>query len=473
MLFNSIEFLIFFFVVFVVYWSLNKTLKLQNIFLLIASYFFYGWWDWRFLFLIFISSLVNFLVARYIGATENNQKRKGLLVLSLIFNLGLLGYFKYFNFFVDSLSGFFTLLGLDVHTGTLSIILPVGISFYTFQAMSYVIDVYRRQIKPVDEALTFFTFQIIFPPLIAGPIERASNLLKQIEFSRRFDQNLFTAGIFQVAVGFLRKVVIADNLAIYVDRIYGSPELYDSNTLILATVFYAFQIYFDFSGYSDIAIGIGKLLGFRFLQNFNLPYFSRSLTEFWRKWHMSLSYWLRDYLYISLGGNRKGTLLTYRNLLITMLLGGLWHGSSWNFVIWGGIHGIILCVEKFSLQKGFALSKSKYFSWLGYITTFSIVCLAWIFFRAKTFTDAQTIITKIFNYQWSVPFIGDINVFINCVVVLFIGIAVDLWLLKSKLILEEIAHHWSITKTALSVSAIIILILIFFSSSNNFIYFQF
>ncbi|WP_202964454.1 MBOAT family O-acyltransferase [Algibacter lectus] len=225
-------------------------------------------------------------------------------------------------------------------------VLPVGISFYTFQTLSYTIDIYRKQFKPTNSIISFFTYIAFFPQLVAGPIERASNLLPQIEKKRVLKKEWFNAGLIQILVGLFRKIVIADTIGSYVDTIYGDIGIYNSSTVVLATFFYAFQIYFDFSGYSDIAIGTAKLIGFKFNQNFNLPYFSKSLTEFWRKWHMSLSYWLRDYLYISLGGNRKGIKITYRNLMITMLLGGLWHGSSWNFIIWGGIHGLVLSMEK-------------------------------------------------------------------------------------------------------------------------------
>lgn len=473
MLFNSFEFVVFFITVFTLYWILNKNLKLQNILLLVASYIFYGWWDWRFLFLLFFNSLVNFFLGKYIFNAKNEKQKKKLLYAALFFNLGLLGFFKYFNFFIDSFISFSSAVGIKTSVSTLNIILPVGISFYTFQALSYIIDIYRGNIKPVTNPISFFTFKAFFPQLVAGPIERASNLLLQIDVPRKFNVAWFKAGVFQIAVGFFRKVVIADSLAIYVDRIYGSPDLYDSNTLIFATVLYAFQIYFDFAGYSDIAIGTAKTMGFRFEQNFNLPYFSKSLTEFWRKWHMSLSYWLRDYLYISLGGNRKGKIMTYRNLMITMLLGGLWHGSSWNFVIWGAIHGVFLAIEKWMMSLKLDLFKNHFVSKLGYLYTFSVVCFAWIFFRAQTFDNASLIISKIFNYRLSPIFIGDINVFINMMVMLIIGILVDLTLRIRNVDLEVAAADWSTIKLAIVTSIFLILLCLFFSSSNNFIYFQF
>ncbi len=473
MLFNSTEFLIFFTIVFVLYWLTNKNLKVQNLLLLIASYIFYGWWDWRFLFLLFLNSLVNFILGKYIFKATDKKQKKRLLYVALIFNLGLLGFFKYFNFFIDSFISLSNGIGLKSSAFTLNIILPVGISFYTFQALSYIIDIYRGNIKPVTNPISFFTFKAFFPQLVAGPIERASNLLLQIDVPRKFDRELFNAGIFQIAIGFFRKIVIADSIAAYVDTVYGNPDFYNSNTLIIATILYAFQIYYDFSGYSDIAIGTAKMLGFRFLQNFNLPYFSKSLTEFWRKWHMSLSFWLRDYLYISLGGNRKGVIITYRNLMITMLLGGLWHGSSWNFVIWGGIHGFVLSIEKFVMSKKYKIFNNKFISYLGYISTFAIVCFAWIFFRSQTFENTRLILSKIFNYSFKAPYIGDINVFINGIFVLILGFLFDIYLRKKDIPLEELAGSWGIAKTAIFTSIILIMICLFYSDSNNFIYFQF
>lgn len=473
MLFNSWEFVVFFIAVFTLYWLLNKKLKIQNLLLLVASYVFYGWWDWRFLFLLFLNSLVNYILGKYIFTAKDEKKKKKLLYAALIFNLGLLGFFKYFNFFIDSFITLSNAAGIKTSEFTLNIILPVGISFYTFQALSYIIDIHRGKIKPVTDPISFFTFKAFFPQLVAGPIERASNLLLQIDIPRKFNVSWFKSGIFQVAVGFFRKIVVADSLAIYVDRVYGAPEIYDSNTLILATVLYAFQIYFDFSGYSDIAIGSAKMMGFRFEQNFNLPYFSKSLTEFWRKWHMSLSYWLRDYLYISLGGNRHGKLITYRNLMLTMLLGGLWHGSSWNFVIWGAIHGIFLAGEKWIMSHNLTLFRYKGIKALGYIYTFTVVCFAWIFFRAQTFETAEIVISKIFNYRFSSIFIGDINVFINMAVMLCIGLMIDLILRVRNVHLEVAAENWSTGKLAFVTSIFIILLCMFFSSSNNFIYFQF
>ncbi|GGX27082.1 hypothetical protein GCM10007384_30400 [Aquimarina muelleri] len=359
--------------------------------------------------------------------------------------------------------------GWQVDDLTLHIILPVGISFYTFQTLSYTIDIYRKEFKPTKDIISFFTYISFFPQLVAGPIERASNLLPQMEVKRVFKQKWFNEGAFQILIGLFRKIVIADNLGAYVDTIYNNSEIHNSSSLIIATIFYAFQIYYDFAGYSDIAIGSAKLLGFKFNQNFNLPYFSKSITEFWRRWHMSLSFWLRDYLYISLGGNRKGIIITYRNLMITMLLGGLWHGSSWNFVVWGAIHGVVLSCEKFI----FSYKKTSTFGFIGYITTFLIVLLSWVFFRAKDLNTSILIIKKIIHFDFLMPFIGDANNVTISIVMLMIGIFFDFFLYKNKYNLEDLGSTFGEFKFVSLSTLIIVLLILFYSTSNNFIYFQF
>ena len=311
-----------------------------------------------------------------------------------------------------------------------------------------------------------------FPQLVAGPIERASNLLPQIEKKRIFKKEWFNEGIIQILVGLFRKIVIADTLGAYVDTVYSDIEIYNSTTIILGTFLYAFQIYYDFAGYSDIAIGTAKLIGFKFNQNFNLPYFSKSLTEFWRKWHMSLSYCLRDYLYISLGGNRKGIKVTYRNLMLTMLLGGLWHGSSWNFIIWGGIHGVILSFEKY-LKSNQKLKISNKLKFLGYPITFSVVLLSWVFFRSQDLNSALFAIQNMFQFNFSYPFVGNVNVLVNSIIVLSIGLLFDLYLFNKQISLENLANKFNVLKIAIISSIILLLIMLFYSTSNNFIYFQF
>lgn len=469
MLFNSIDYLIFLPSVFIVYWLLKNNYKNQNILLLISSYVFYGWWDYRFLSLILFSSFIDYFVGIKIEDSNGDKNKKRWLLVSLGSNLGLLGIFKYYNFFADSFASTMSTIGWEVNDMTLNIILPVGISFYTFQTLSYSIDVYRKDIKATRDIVSFFTFVSLFPQLVAGPIERASNLIPQIESKRNLNIKFLKTGFFQIFIGLFRKVVIADNLGVYVDSVYGSYDIHNGSTLLVATVFYAFQIYFDFSGYSDIAIGSAKLFGFNFNKNFNFPYFSRTLTEFWRRWHMSLSFWLRDYLYISLGGNRKGIAITYRNLLLTMLIGGLWHGSSWNFVIWGGIHGLFLSLEKFT----FTTFKIKTFNSFGYIYTFIVVLIAWIFFRAPDFQSASTIIMEIFSFNYGSLFIGDMNAFINALLLLSIGILIDLKIFRSHVSLEEYGVRFKILKLSAIISIIILMLCLFYSSTENFIYFQF
>jgi len=469
MLFNSTEYLIFLPIVFILYWLLKSSYKNQNVLLLISSYIFYGWWDYRFLSLIIFSSFLDYYVGQKIEAAIRQQNKKHWLLVSLCSNLGLLAIFKYYNFFADSFASTMSTVGWEVNDLTLNIILPVGISFYTFQTLSYSIDIYRGQIKASKDIVGFFTFVSLFPQLVAGPIERASNLIPQIENKRILNTNLIKTGVFQIFVGLFRKVAIADNLGVYVDAVYGNYEVHNGTTLMLATVFYAFQIYFDFSGYSDIAIGSAKLFGFKFNRNFNLPYFSKTLTEFWRRWHMSLSFWLRDYLYISLGGNRKGIAITYRNLLLTMLIGGLWHGSSWNFVIWGGIHGLFLSLEKYT----FSLFKIKTFNAFGYIYTFIVVIIAWIFFRAPDLESASTIVATLFSFDFGSLFLGDINKFVNAIFLLIIGLFIDLRLFKSKISLEEYGVRFSVVRLSILVSILILILCLFYSTTENFIYFQF
>ncbi len=469
MLFNSVEYIIFLPSVFLLYWMINADVKKQNVLLLVSSYIFYGWWDWRFLSLIIFSSFVDYFIGLKLYSSQDMKVRNNWLLLSLFSNLGLLATFKYFNFFSTSFRDLMLTFGWEVDTITLNLILPVGISFYTFQTLSYTIDIYRNNIKPTNSVISFFTYVSFFPQLVAGPIERAAHLLPQIETKRAFNYTLFKAGVFQIFIGLLRKVAIADNLGIYVDSVYSNIEIYNSSTLLLATVFYAFQIYFDFAGYSDIAIGSAKLLGFKFEQNFNLPYFSKSLTEFWRKWHISLSSWLRDYLYISLGGNRRGIKITYRNLMITMLLGGLWHGSSFNFIIWGGIHGVTLSCEKFI----FANTKYRSFGSLGFLYTFLIVLISWSFFRAQDLSSAMNLLAIIFHFNFAPPFLGDINIFVNAVLLLLVGLVVDYFLFKKNISLEKIGETFNTIQLSLIASLIILVLCLFYSTSENFIYFQF
>ena len=404
MLFNSLDFAIFFPIVFILYWIVSKNLTLRNGLLLVSSYVFYGWWDWRFLFLIAFSSIVDFIVGQKLYKEENKTKRKQYLMISLFVNLGLLVYFKYTNFFIETFVDSFRLFGNELEVSTLNIILPVGISFYTFQTLSYTIDIYRKQLEPTKDWLSFFAFVSFFPQLVAGPIERASHLLPQFYKTYKFDYNQVKSGLLLMAFGLFKKMVIADRAAILVNQVYNNPTDYHGYDIVLATVLFAFQIYCDFSGYSDIAIGLGRTMGFDLMKNFDSPYFSKSITEFWRRWHISLSTWFRDYVYIPLGGSRNGKYRTYYNLFIVFLVSGLWHGAAMTFVIWGAIHGLIIVVEKAFTKQRRKLFKSKE-SVLSYLIglpiTFVIVCLAWVFFRANSYKDSKIIFENLFQIHKS------------------------------------------------------------------------
>ncbi|MEC3966165.1 MBOAT family O-acyltransferase [Flagellimonas halotolerans] len=466
MLFNSLAFLIFFPTVFILYWSIpNNKIKTQNVLLLIASYVFYGWWDWRFLSLIAFSTVVDYFVGLQIANAKNNRKR--WLLVSVFVNLGLLATFKYFNFFIESWIELWSLIGLETHVGTLNIVLPVGISFYTFQTMSYSIDIYRKELQPTKDFIAFSTFVSFFPQLVAGPIERASNLIPQLLTKREWKHENFKNGFFQICIGFFRKVVVADSIGALIDGVYNEPGIHNSTTIGLAVFLYSFQIYFDFSGYSDIAIGTAKLLGFQFKRNFNLPYFSTSITEFWRRWHISLSSWLRDYLYIPLGGNRNGTVMLYRNLFLTMLLGGLWHGSSWNFVIWGMFHGILLAIER-----GFGLIPKKY-NLFNNLLTFFLVTLIWVFFRALDFGDTKIIFQKLFTGPYRELYIGDIGLLVSTFYGLTLALLFDLYLFRKGLFLEDLGNRIKNVAFVFAISFIVLNIILFYSSASNFIYFQF
>lgn len=400
MLFNSIDFAIFFPVFFVLYWIVAKKLTLRNVLILGASYLFYGWWDWRFLFLIIFSSFVDFFVGKALGETEKKSKRKTLLLVSLISNLGLLVYFKYANFFIDSFVQSFRFFGGEIEATTLDIILPVGISFYTFQTLSYTIDIYYGKIKPTRNMLAFFSFVAFFPQLVAGPIERAKHLLPQFFVTHKFNYRFARTGLLLMAFGLFKKMVIADRLGILVNQVYNDPESYGGGALVVATIAFAFQIYCDFSGYSDIAIGAARTLGFDLMKNFDAPYFSKSITEFWRRWHISLSTWFRDYVYIPLGGSRKKELRVYTNLFIVFLVSGLWHGAAITFVIWGAIHGLFIVVEKAMSNHGLKVSRKGLLGTLVFIPlTFVIASFAWIFFRANSTADALYVAGGIFDWS--------------------------------------------------------------------------
>jgi len=396
MLFNSVAFAVFLPVVFLLYWFVfQKSIKLRNFFLLIVSYVFYGWWDYRFLSLIFISSLVDYLVGINFEKTDLKAKRKILLIISLSVNLGFLGVFKYFNFFADNFTALFTSLGFNVHPRTINVILPVGISFYTFQTLSYTIDIYRKKFKPIKDFIAFFAFVSFFPQLVAGPIERASNLLPQFLENKKFDFDRARDGMRQILWGLFKKVVIADSCAVTVDYVFKNYTSLSGSALFFGVFFFAFQIYGDFSGYSDIAIGTAKLFGFSLMRNFNAPYLARDIGEFWRRWHISLSTWFRDYVFIPLGGNRCSKFKYIRNILITFTVSGIWHGANWTFVFWGFLNGVYYLPLIFTgkqkahtnvIAENSILPGFKEFIQMS--VTFLITLFAWLFFRAQSISQA-------------------------------------------------------------------------------------
>ena len=398
MLFNSIEFLLFLPTIFILYWFVfNKNLKYQNSLILASSYVFYGWWDHRFLSLIFLSTIVDYVIGLNISNQSSKKKQKLLLWGSVLFNLSVLGFFKYYNFFVDSWVELFSSVGYEIKSvWTLNIILPVGISFYTFQTMSYTIDIYRKKLEPTKDFISFASFVSFFPQLVAGPIERASNLLPQILKKREFQYDQVIQGLKLILWGMFKKVVIADSLAPIVDDIFSNYQDFGGGTLWLGAIYFSFQIYCDFSGYSDIAIGTSKLLGFELMSNFKFPYFSRNIGEFWRKWHISLSTWFRDYLYIPLGGSQEGKWKSIRNIFIIFLVSGFWHGANWTFIFWGLFHSILfLPTFMFNKNRNYTssiiaantlLPSLKEF--INVVTTFLLVTIGWVFFRSESIGDS-------------------------------------------------------------------------------------
>lgn len=477
MLFNSFAFLIFFPTVFCLYWLLHRrSVRVQNILLVVASYYFYGCWDYRFLSLIIISSIVDYFVALKLEKGERQGARRVWLLASLVTNLGILGAFKYCDFFVSSAAELLDAIGFHVDVQTLGIVLPVGISFYTFQTLSYSIDVYRRKVPVCHDPVAFFAFVSFFPQLVAGPIERASSLLPQFLTPRTFHFDQARDGLRQILWGLTKKVLIADNLSLVVDEIFASYQTQGSVALWLGLVFFALQIYCDFSGYSDIAIGSARLLGFSLMRNFALPYFSQDLTEFWRRWHISLSTWFRDYVYIPLGGGRGGTGTTVRNLIITFVISGLWHGAEWKFVVWGFIHGLCILPSRWLGRQGREVTTVAEGRWLPtpievgrMALTFFVVLLAWAFFRADSAGEAMTYLVKMFTQhtgEAKMPPVG-------LAVVLCVGLLAAEWLHRTKRHVLDIASWPVMVRWA----TYILLMFVVLSFGNvrgaPFIYFQF
>jgi alginate O-acetyltransferase complex protein AlgI len=470
MFFDSTAYIVFLTVVVAIYWRLP--FRSQNYFLLAASYFFYGWWDWRFLFLMAGSTLVDFLIARSIGRSSDPAHRKRLLILSLILNFTFLGIFKYFNFFVGSFVHLTGMLGLkNIPVSLWSIILPPGISFYTFQEVAYIVDVYQRKLEPADSLIDYALFISLFPHLIAGPIQRPSHLLPQVQRPRSWDSDKSFNGLILILEGLFRKVVIADNCALIANAAFdgrlGGPNLM---VLLLGTYAFAWQIYGDFSGYSSIARGSAQLMGFHFMVNFRQPYLAESLQDFWRRWHISLSTWLRDYLYIPLGGNRLGGVRTYINLMLTMLLGGLWHGANWTFVVWGGIHGVGLALERL-LTGTREIVKSSSFAmrWLRRIVIFNLVCVAWVFFRIPSIHGAYEQILSAGTWHW-LPVYGVALQFLAVYSVILFLVDLQLEASDGEYLFET--RSWGL-KVAIGLAFCVLITLFGANQENAFIYFRF
>jgi len=482
MLFNSLEFAFFLPIVFLLYWFVtHRSFKQQNALLLLASYFFYGWWDWRFLSLIAFSSLVDYVVGISLANAETKMKRKLLLSLSILVNIGFLGFFKYFNFFAESFAQAFTLLGEPLEISSLKIILPVGISFYTFQTLSYSIDIYRKKLTPTKDFVAFFAFVSFFPQLVAGPIERASNMLPQFLNKRDFQYHEAVNGCRQILWGLFKKIVIADNCAKFVNIIFEDPSAHSSSTLILGVILFSFQIYGDFSGYSDIAIGVARLFGFKLMRNFAYPYFSRNIGEFWRRWHISLSTWFRDYLYIPIGGSRGSTLLQIRNIFIVFLVSGFWHGASWNFLCWGGLHALFF-IPLVLMKRNRTFLHSVKTKWLFpslkegllIVFTFSITSLAWVFFRAESVSESLHYFQGMFSD--SILTVPDILRDIKAIVlVLFIfGLVFIEWIARDHQYgIERITQKWSSPLRYGFYYGLTMVIFMFKGIPQDFIYFQF
>lgn len=472
MFFNSFEFLIFLPTVFILYWFVfNKKLSLQNSLILFSSYVFYGWWDYRFLTLIFFSTIVDYIIGLLIPKQDSKKKQKLLLLVSIFFNLSVLGFFKYYNFFIDSWFDLISSLGYEIKSvWTLNIVLPIGISFYTFQTMSYTIDIYRNKLKPTKDFISFASFVSFFPQLVAGPIEKASNLLPQILKKRKFKYEQGIQGLRLIIWGMFKKVVVADSLAPSVDLIFSEYQNFGGGVLFLGLIYFAFQIYCDFSGYSDVAIGTSKLFGFEIISNFNFPYFSRNIGEFWRRWHISLSKWFRDYLYIPLGGSKEGKWKSIRNIFVVFLVSGFWHGANWTFIFWGLFHSFLF-LPSFILNTNRKYTSSiiaentlfptpKEFLQVG--ITFLLVTLGWVFFRSETLLDSFNYLNQMI-FDMSLP-----NNEIDGIIYVLVLLILDFFMRKNERIeIYYFKYDW------LFFSILIILILEKFGNYKEFIYYQF
>jgi alginate O-acetyltransferase complex protein AlgI len=483
MLFNSIDFAVFLPIVFILYWFVtNKNLKVQNLLIAVSSFVFYGWWDYRFLSLLLFSSLLDYSIGLLMQKEQRPDRRKMLFWVSICVNLGFLGFFKYYNFFADNFAAAFTFFGRPINANTLNIILPVGISFYTFQTLSYTLDVYHRKLEPTRDLIAFLAFVSFFPQLVAGPIERATNLLPQFYVKRTFDYQKAIDGMRQILWGLFKKIVIADNCAEYANIIFNGSENYSGSTLLLGAFLFTVQIYGDFSGYSDIAIGTSRLFGFNLMRNFAFPYFSRDVAEFWRRWHISLSTWFRDYLYIPLGGSQGGTLKKIRNTFILFIVSGFWHGANWTFIAWGLLNAIYFLPLLLSnnnrknlgiVAAGHLLPTPREF--FSMTITFGLTVFAWIFFRAENIGHAFQFITGMFSSELlSIPsmiFAEKRLTATLALVVLFFAIE---WLgREEQFAIARIGLGWKRVVRYAFYYGIVMTIFLFGGQEQAFIYFQF
>lgn len=478
MLFNTVNFALFLPIVFTIYWMVNnKSLKIQNFLLLLASYFFYACWDWRFLFLLLFSTGLDYFTGIQMYEAKKQKTKQFWFWLSISINLGFLGIFKYYNFFAASLAEMLSTIGLQSNFWTLQVILPVGISFYTFHGLSYIIDIYKDRITPEKNIITYSLFVSYFPLLVAGPIERATHLLPQIKKKRIFSSEKAIDGLHQILWGLFKKVVIADNCADYANQIFDNYESSNSLTLLLGALYFSFQIYGDFSGYSDIALGTSKLFGIDLLRNFNFPYFSRDIAEFWRRWHISLSTWFRDYLYVPLGGSRGGIKMKIRNTFIIFLVSGFWHGANWTFIFWGLLHALYflpLLLTNKNRNHIDIIARGKTFptfkEFLNMLGTFGLVVLAWIFFRSNTVGQAFVYIKRMFslNFEGGIEYLSNERYSIELTGLLLLFIYFE-WNARTE-------EHPFTGKFKILKGIIIILALLgfgVFSKASDFIYFQF
>ncbi len=482
MLFNSIDFAVFLPIVFILYWFvLNRNLKVQNMLIVVASYVFYGWWDWRFLALIFFSTLIDYSVGRGLSKQDNQVKRRLLLWLSIFVNIGFLGFFKYYNFFLDNFITAFSFFGMSMTKSSLKIVLPVGISFYTFQTLSYTLDVYKRKLEPTKDFIAFSAFVSFFPQLVAGPIERATNLLPQFYKKRSFDYYAAVDGMRQILWGFFKKIVIADNSAEIANQIFNNSSDYSGSTLLIGAFFFAFQIYGDFSGYSDIAIGTSRLFGFNLMKNFAFPYFSRDIAEFWRRWHISLSTWFRDYLYFPLGGSRGSLASNIRNVFIIFIVSGFWHGANWTFISWGALNALFFLplllqkknrINTNTVAEGRNMPNLREF--IGMLSTFLLTVLAWVFFRADNMDHAWQFIGTIFSKTLiEIPhFEGMQNALITSLLI-FIFMIIEWFGREREYAIQRLGLNWKPSYRYAVYYVILIVIYWFGGEQQEFIYFQF